>query len=170
MKHPNRHYPKLHEAGRGLSDAKTDLIIVGREKAAALSSLSRLQGEYSKEEAASDSYKKGLIEVRAKMSAEQSIVDRLVDQLSVKKSEASERLKEAKIQFTADKNRMEYLNQKIEESYRLKQELVDVEESFTKLSDYAALPCVGGRAIDPKDIEKEELDIVGDILALSDYL
>jgi chromosome segregation ATPase len=136
-----------------------------REKQGLESHLSSLRRDQGNELARNTSLQKTLEEIKTEIPECQELI-RGANQKKVEMIALRDRAKE---DLNSDSNRIKYLNQQIDKSYLLKQQLADIEESFEKFTKYASKPLVAGSSIDPGTVQQEEADIIGEILAASDY-
>ena len=103
--------------------------------------------------------------VNQTVDSEKYLKEKLEEQASLEKE-----LKERFGDINSDKNRVKYLEDKVDESYLLMNELEATRKFHKKIEEYTKMPFDHNSSAAGSNIVKdEESEIIGQILASSDY-
>jgi len=160
-----KYYPELHNSSRKIYDAKVALGAAEKEKEFLKLKEIRLQNQYYSELSTNDhlnnqsiQISKGILE--GKILLQEKTEEKRKQELTLEQSEAD---------INSDENRISYLKVKSDQSYLLMQQLADTRKFHEKVTSYANLTFNNSLGMDLSIINREESDIIGQILADSDY-
>ena len=160
-----KYYPELHNSNRKIYYAKVALSAAEEEKEFLKLRETRLQNQYYSELSTKDNLNnqsirlsKGILE--GKILLQEKTEEKRKQELTLEQSEAD---------INSDGNRINYLNVKSAQSHLLMQQLADTRKFHEKVTSYASMTFNNSIGMDLSVIKQEESDIIGQILADSDY-